>query len=83
MSCGRKEAGLPDNDSDMDCTLKDVEETITALDEMPFAEKMGFLAIAAVLMVFSEKPDRQHQERNGCIFTDTAQPTTEKKEETT
>ena len=50
---------MPDNNSDMEYTLKDVEETIAALDELPFMEKMGFLALATILAVFSDFPAKQ------------------------
>ena len=50
---------MQDNNSDMEYTLKDVEETIAALDELPFMEKMGFLALATILAVFSDYPAKQ------------------------
>lgn len=60
------------NNSNKEYTLKDVEEMIAALDELPFVEKMGFLALATILMVFSEDPTKRHREWEGHIFTDEA-----------
>lgn len=45
-----------DSNSDMEYTLKDVESVISALDELPFVEKMGYLALATILAVFSDYP---------------------------
>lgn len=50
-----------DNNSNAEYTLKDVEETIAAMDELPFVEKMGFLALATILAVFSETPTEQNK----------------------
>ena len=61
-----------DGNSNMEYTLKDAEETIAALDELPFVEKMGFLALATILAVFSEAHPNQHHEWEGCEFTDEA-----------
>lgn len=43
-----------DSNSNMEYTLKDVESVISALDELPFVEKMGYLALATILSVFSD-----------------------------
>lgn len=50
---------MEDNNSDMEYTLKDVESVIAALDELPFTEKMGYLALDTILAVFSDYPAKQ------------------------
>lgn len=61
MTLRRKVVCLLDGNSNMEYTLKDVEEMIAALDELPFVEKMGLLALATILTVFSEGPTKQNK----------------------
>lgn len=72
MTLRRKEPCLPDENSNTEYTQKDVESVITALDELPFAEKMGYLALVAIMAVFSEAPADQHHGWEGREFTDEA-----------
>lgn len=52
---------MPDSDSNKEYTKKDVEAAIDGLDELPFVEKMGLLALATILTVFSEDPTKQNK----------------------